>query len=210
MPKKKQTKTETAGGYDWAKIRTEYVTTRVTYRALAEKHGCSLSQLTKRAAREKWTEARQNHRKKRERKAEEKIADRTAEQTAKQIERLYAQAFRLLDKIERAIDELDRHVLIDTGRVEYKDTEGRAHTDQKQKLRTVRSIIKTDDMRRLGATLRDIKDVIAAGDGGADDEETGVLLLPAVQAVKSPPPPPAGGTPSVLGGGKAGERQNEE
>ena len=179
MAKKKTPTPPRDGGYDWAKIRTEYVTTRTTYRALAEKHGCSLSQLTKRAAREKWTDARQKHRKKRERKAEEKIADRNAEKLARSIEECREQAYELLDRIKQAIRELDEHVIIDTIRTETK-MNGETRTETTQQLRTVRSTVQTEDMRRIGATLKDVRDVLAAGERPEDAAETGVLLLPAI------------------------------
>ncbi len=39
---------------DWAAIKTEYLTTKISYRALAQKYGVSMSAISKRAAEEKW------------------------------------------------------------------------------------------------------------------------------------------------------------
>jgi hypothetical protein len=43
----------------WAAIRADYLSTGMSYKKLAEKHGVSLSTLKKRAAAEHWTRARE-------------------------------------------------------------------------------------------------------------------------------------------------------
>ncbi len=45
---------------DWAAIRIEYINTPVTMRELAEKNGIKLPTITQRAAREKWSDERNN------------------------------------------------------------------------------------------------------------------------------------------------------
>ena len=46
---------------NWTKIRYEYITTGVSYRELALKHGVSFTTLSKRAKREGWTARRKNN-----------------------------------------------------------------------------------------------------------------------------------------------------
>lgn len=46
---------------NWTKIRYEYITTGVSYRELALKHGVSFTTLSKRAKREGWTTRRKNN-----------------------------------------------------------------------------------------------------------------------------------------------------
>ncbi len=46
---------------NWTKIRYEYVTTGISYRELALKHGVSFTTLSKRAKREGWTTRRKNN-----------------------------------------------------------------------------------------------------------------------------------------------------
>lgn len=43
----------------WADVRADYLSTGMSYKKLAEKHGVSLSTLKKRAAAEHWTRARE-------------------------------------------------------------------------------------------------------------------------------------------------------
>lgn len=47
--------------YDWNAIKTEYITTSISYRKLCEKYNVSFTTLVKRAGKEKWVEARQKH-----------------------------------------------------------------------------------------------------------------------------------------------------
>lgn len=67
---------------DWQKIRNEYITEPVTYRELADKYGLSSRTVRDHGAREKWTEARKQHRKKVSELADEKSADRIADAEA--------------------------------------------------------------------------------------------------------------------------------
>lgn len=46
---------------DWEAIRREYVSTDISTRALAEKHGVPYGTLRKKAEREKWLDAREEH-----------------------------------------------------------------------------------------------------------------------------------------------------
>lgn len=46
---------------DWNAIKTEYITTTISYRKLSEKHNVSFSTLQQRARKEKWAEAKRKH-----------------------------------------------------------------------------------------------------------------------------------------------------
>ncbi len=72
--------------YNWSKMRTEYVTTSLSQRALAEKYKVSFSQLAKICSKEGWVEKRKKHRSKTAARAEQKQAERQAEQMADQLE----------------------------------------------------------------------------------------------------------------------------
>ena len=67
---------------NWDKIRLEYITTNISYRELAEKHGLCVSNLSRHAKREDWPGKRLQNREKRERKAIEAIAERNADNLA--------------------------------------------------------------------------------------------------------------------------------
>lgn len=177
MAKKKENTPPSADGYNWAKIRSEYVTTKITYRQLCEKYGCSMSVLTKKASSEKWAEARKKHRKKVERKTEEKVADRTAEKNARDLTRCYKLANGILDKVEKAIGELDKHIL-KTSKVksysEGEDDEKVYITENDVNIKTVKSTVKTDDLKRLSAALKDVRDVLMSGE---DEEDKTITVV---------------------------------
>lgn len=46
---------------DWIKIKTEYITTTISYRKLAEKYDVPFNTLQCRARKEKWVDLRKNH-----------------------------------------------------------------------------------------------------------------------------------------------------
>ncbi len=62
---------------DWVKIKTEYITTQISQRALAEKHGVTLRDVARHSKAESWVKERTNHRNKmstkRQQQAEEDI-----------------------------------------------------------------------------------------------------------------------------------------
>ena len=47
--------------YDWNAIKTEYITTTISYRKLCEKHDIPFNTLQQRANKEKWVQARKKH-----------------------------------------------------------------------------------------------------------------------------------------------------
>ena len=165
-------------GFDWAKIRSEYVTKKITYAEICEKYGCSMSVLTKRASAEKWSDARKKHRKKVERKTEEKVASRKAEKNAEDILSCEKLAEDLLLSIEQAIRELNIHILKSQKQTTHEETDedGTVYeiVERKEKIKKAKSIIKTDDIKKLSAALKDIRDILE-GDGDTDNSITVTL-----------------------------------
>lgn len=165
-------KNKTSGNdYDWEKICIEYVTKKITYQELCDKYGCSMSCLSKRATAEKWVEQRKKHRKKIAKKSEEKAADRAAEKNIRDLTRCYKLANELLNKLEKAIKELDKHVLI-TKKIIKTEKDGKETTEQIEKIRTVKSLVKTEDLKRIADSLRSAKDVLRTDDNTADNNVT--------------------------------------
>ena len=84
---------------DWANIKMEYITTDITLRELAKKHGVSESMIFKKCSKEKWEAAR----KQQVSKVEEKILQKDANRKASRAARLSDAADLLLSKIESGI-----------------------------------------------------------------------------------------------------------
>lgn len=70
---------------DWKPIKTEYITTRVSYRQLSERYGVSIAQISRVSNREHWTEQREQYAHKCFKKAEVKAANKEANSLARLI-----------------------------------------------------------------------------------------------------------------------------
>ena len=73
----------TKAGVDWEMLKTEFVLGSDTYRQIAERHGIKATAVSKRAQREKWSEARQ---KKSREVAETAVAQVTERRTNELVE----------------------------------------------------------------------------------------------------------------------------
>lgn len=73
------------GEVDWNAIRTEYVTTKCSYRQLSQKYGVAIGNISKVSVREQWRVQREQFVQKMFTKAEEKAADRQASRLARLI-----------------------------------------------------------------------------------------------------------------------------
>lgn len=89
---------------DWDKIKAEYIRGNTSYRRLAEKYGISGSAVKAHMAREKWTQAREERR----RKATGKIIAAAAERDKERADRIYDAADVLIRKIAAQIEAAER------------------------------------------------------------------------------------------------------
>lgn len=86
---------------DWSKIKREYIKGGTSYRKLAEKYGVSFGTLRNVAAKEHWSDLRDNVIAKADTKMVEVISDKEADRA----KRLLSLSDKLLDRIENIIDE---------------------------------------------------------------------------------------------------------
>lgn len=94
---------------DWKTIETEYVTTDISHRELAEKYGIGRSRLSQYASKEKWSEKRDKHKAKTVSKAVNAIGTKQANMAAK----LYGVGGLLLDKVQLLLED-NPELLADT------------------------------------------------------------------------------------------------
>lgn len=71
--------------HNWSKIKNSYVTSNLSQREVAKKHGVSESQLAVRASNEGWVKLRREYRSKAEEKAKQKAMEKNAEVMASQL-----------------------------------------------------------------------------------------------------------------------------
>lgn len=149
---------------DWNAIKTEYITDESTsYRKLAEKYGVPLGTLYKRAKKENWVSLRKQS------------GDRRVAKTVSAIERKHAQKLsriqditdRLLDRIERAVEELDTQLykaVVKTKEIEYNNFERpdkptKEVIHEEERVLEVKTIVDRTGLKDIAAALKSIKEV---------------------------------------------------
>ena len=175
---------------DWAKIRGEYVNSSISLKALAKKYGVSPGTLQKRSARGKWSEKRKKLAGDKEERVSERLHERDVKQTVKDIERVCRAAGKLIDKVTKAIAQVDkeRYVCEDNKVISTKKDElpdGTEVVDQtvkrKMKTRQLPGNCDTKKLSELSKTLLNLKQVLTGEDGSADDTENSGLIVIAGQ-----------------------------
>ena len=109
--------------YDWAKIKTEYITGNIGQKALAKKHGVSANTLQKRAREENWLEEKRKYTVSVVKKAVQKEVNRQANALAKELQA----AEKMSDVILKALDDdnqFNRWIVTEGG-------DGVTYTDEK-------------------------------------------------------------------------------
>lgn len=138
----------------WDALKTEYASGQMSYRQLAQTHGVSYKTLYQHARIDHWADARRLHSQKTVRKSLDKIGDHQAEELA----RVDGLADELLDKLGKAIDELELTVIRhrekgedekgNQWQVDYEKTEPGGMVDRK-------------GLQQLAATLKNLKQIKA-------------------------------------------------
>ena len=149
---------------DWKTIRNEYITDESSsYRKLAKKYDVSLTAITNKAKQENWIEKRRQFKDKTTTKTIEVLSDKSADK----LTRVLAITDRLLDKLEKAVEELDIQLykdVVKTKEIEYnhekrpdKPTKETIH--EQEKVIEVKSIVDRSGIKAIASALRDIKEV---------------------------------------------------
>lgn len=175
---------------DWNKIRTEYITTDISYRKLGEKYDVNYQTICARSKAEGWILLREQYQNKTIAKTIEKISDKEAQKVA----RISDLADKLLVKLERAIDELDLQVTTHKIKTERANTEEttefrvavpggmvdraglRQLTGALKEIKIIKDEISDLDRREREARIEALERNSKTSDG--DDDETGIILLP--------------------------------
>ena len=89
--------------WNWSELKSEYISTDISYKKLCAKHDVPFHKLRKVAEREKWADLKAQARHKESMKIVEKVAKQGADHTLK----LYSVADKLLLKIENTLDEME-------------------------------------------------------------------------------------------------------
>ena len=172
------------GDIDWVKIRTEYVTTGISQRELANKYNLSLSGISKKAKAEDWVKKRESYQNRRATKVERKVIERDVEKTWTQMERLAKATDKLLEKVEIAIEQLDKVIVVETvntvKNVKLKNGNKRVTTKSRKAKSSKVSVLDRKGLQELSTTLKNIKDIITVTGDEEEDEGGGVIEIAAI------------------------------
>ena len=147
----------------WQKIKAEYLAGGTSYRKLAEKYDVSFNTLKTHAVEEQWYKLRQQ----KEEKATTKTLEILSTKSADKMTRVLDLTDKLLNKLERAIEELDIQLykdVVKTKVIEYnhdlrpdKPTKETIH--EEEKVIEVKSIVDRSGLKAIASSLRDIKEI---------------------------------------------------
>ena len=159
---------------DWLSIKNDYINGLGSYRKLAEQYGVSVDAVKKRAAAEQWKKERTNYAPKLHQKVQERTAEIIAEKEANRVSRLLSLSDQLADRVEQAIQELDRTQVTHktkTREIEYKDygAPGKPTKEiisEEEQVIAVTSIVDRKGLQQVAAALKTIWDI--AGDEAAN------------------------------------------
>lgn len=149
---------------NWTKIKTEYITTdKSSYRKLSEKYKIPLGTIYKRAKRENWVELKQQSY---DKKVAKTISVVEANQVSK-LERILSITDKLLDKIERAVDELDIQLCkkvekvkeIEYNNFDRPDKPTKEIIRETEEIVEVASIIDRKGAQELASAIKSLKEV---------------------------------------------------
>ena len=139
---------------DWNQLKTEYASGQMTYKDLARAHGLNYATLRDHARYDHWADARRMHTSKTVRKSLDIIGDRQAENLA----RVDALADELLQKLDKAIGELDLAV---TRCREKGESEEGTKWEKDYELTEPGGRVDRQGLRQLTASLKDLKEIKA-------------------------------------------------
>lgn len=181
---------------DWAKLRAEYVNGSISLTDLAKKYGVKIGTVKKHSSEEKWSEERQRKRKSKADKVVNKLHDKDVNQTVKEIERCCKAAGKLIDKINKAINQVDKsyYVSLDDKTITSKEIKGEEgepnaiNTKVQRKIRTKQynALINTKRIAELSKSLLNIKQILTGTEQQGEDENTGIIEIPAMQELEPP------------------------
>ena len=143
---------------EWERVKTEYITSEISYRNLATKYGITYTRLQKRGNDEDWKTQRGEYKKN----LLNKSIDLICEEQAEQIARALRIGNTMLEKIEESLNEIDIMLVERTCKIkktemidgEMADVERSTKEYDKKKVAIDRA-----GLKQLSAVLRDLKEI---------------------------------------------------
>lgn len=178
---------------DWKLIKGEYVTSSISLSRIAEKYGVSKSAVQKRSTKEKWAAEKKKQQARAADKVAKKLSDRNVRKTVNDIERVCSAASKLIAKINRAIDEVDKKEKSKLTIVkEKKETEENGRIVEVEKtlkeaeIEIYKGLVDTKSIAEISKSLLNIKQVLDGTERNGEERKIGIIELPTMQLLTPP------------------------
>lgn len=191
--KTRKKKTDEQELIDWATVKAEYVSGTMSAAKLADRYGISVSSISKKCASEHWQELRRQNQSETANKIAEKINTEKVKKTVREIDRVVAVASKLITKLNRAVNELDKdEELIKkkvTVKAEKSEDEKTATAEEEYSYDYAKrkTLVNTKRAAEISKSLRNVRDILADYTTEQDEENAlGIIEIP-MQEVMQPP-----------------------
>lgn len=191
--KTRKKKTDEPELIDWATVKAEYVSGTMSAAKLADRYGISVSSISKKCASEHWQELRRQNQSETANKIAEKINTEKVKKTVREIDRVVAVASKLITKLNRAVNELDKdEELIKkkvTVKAEKSEDEKTATAEEEYRYDYAKrkTLVNTKRAAQISKSLLNVRDILADYTTKQDEENAlGIIEIP-MQEVMRPP-----------------------
>lgn len=189
---------------DWVQIKAEYISGTMSASKLAEKYEVSVYAIRKRSGKERWQELRKQNQSETANKIAEKINTEKVKKTVREIDRVVTVASKLITKLNRAVNELDKdEELIKKKVVKFEKSEDKKTAEEEysydyEKTATVeeeysydyakrKTLVNTKRAAEISKSLLNVRDILADYTTEQDEENAlGIIEIP-MQEVMRPP-----------------------
>nr|DAI88818.1 MAG TPA: Protein of unknown function (DUF1804) [Caudoviricetes sp.] len=191
--KGQQTEFNEQKAIDWVQIKAEYISGTMSASKLAEKYGVSVYAIRKRSGKERWQELRKQNQSETANKIAKKINTEKVKKTVREIDRVVAVASKLITKLNRAVNELDKdEELIKkkvTVKAEKSEDEKTATAEEEYSYDYAKrkTLVNTKRAAEISKSLLNVRDILADYTTEQDEENAlGIIEIP-MQEVMRPP-----------------------
>lgn len=191
--KTRKKKTDEPELIDWATVKAEYVSGTMSVAKLADRYGISVSSISKKCASEHWQELRRQNQSETANKIAKKINTEKVKKTVREIDRVVSVASKLITKLNRAVNELDKdEELIKkkvTVKAEKSEDEKTATAEEEYSYDYAKrkTLVNTKRAAEISKSLLNVRDILADYTTEQDEENAlGIIEIP-MQEVMRPP-----------------------
>ena len=191
--KTRKKKTDEPELIDWATVKAEYVSGTMSAAKLADRYGISVSSISKKCASEHWQELRKQNQSETANKIAKKINTEKVKKTVREIDRVVAVASKLITKLNRAVNELDKdEELIKkkvTVKAEKSEDEKTATAEEEYSYDYAKrkTLVNTKRAAEISKSLLNVRDILADYTTEQDEENAlGIIEIPMQEVMQLP------------------------